>query len=72
MNDWTNGVERGIAEMIGEKDKHNALILSIDSFLKVVEETGFVDLVVTQIEKVRERLRNDIIELNKQIEKQKA
>ncbi len=72
MTDWKQGVERGIAEMISDKDKHNTLILAIDAFLKVVEETGFVDLVIPQLERVKLGLQSDITELNEQIEKQKA
>ena len=72
MTDWTQGVERGIAEMIGKKDKHHALILAIDNFLKAANEIGFVGLVMDELERTKSMLQSDIQELNEQIEKQKA
>lgn len=72
MNDWRNGVEHGIAEMIGKKDKHHALILAIDNFLKAANEVGFTGLAIDELEATKAMLQSDILELNEQIEKQKA
>lgn len=72
MTYWKQGVERGIAEMISEKDKHHALILAIDNFLKAANEIGFVGLVIDELERTKAMLQSYIVELNEQIEKQKA
>jgi len=66
------GVEQGIAEMIGKKDKHHALILAIDNFLKASSEAGFTGLVIDELQATKAMLQSDIQELNEQIEKQKA
>ena len=72
MTDWEEGVKCGIAEMIGKKDKHNALILAIDNFLKAASEVGFTGLVIDELQATKAMLQSDIQELNEQIEKQKA
>ena len=72
MTDWKEGVKRGIAEMLNEKDKTNALILAMDNFLNVANKVGYVALVIDEIEEEKAILQEYISELNMQIEIQKA
>jgi hypothetical protein len=72
MKDWKEGVQSGIAEMIGEKDRANELILAIDNFLKVAKVNGLGSDIVLDIEESKELLQKRISELNMQIELQKA